>query len=53
MKPAEVYLVIREAKKYERERCAKLAERKAKSMGNGEGELFIARAIAKAIRKLR
>jgi hypothetical protein len=35
----------------ERERCAKIAERVAIEAGDGEGEIYIARKIADAIRR--
>lgn len=53
MKPAEIALAIREAKRHERERCARLAERKAWAIADGEGEVYVAKAIAKAIRRMR
>lgn len=38
------------AQQEERERCAKLAERIGSEMGGGDGEFYIARKIADAIR---
>lgn len=38
--------------KMERERCAKIAEEVAAEMGDGEGEIYIARKIADRIRAL-
>lgn len=37
----------------ERERCAKIAEQIASESGDGEGEIYIARKIADAIRGSR
>lgn len=53
MTPGEIAATIRDAKDRERERCARLAEKKARDMSGGEGEVYIAHAIAKAIRALR
>jgi len=41
---------IVEAAMIERERCAKIAERIAQETSDGEGEIYIARKIADAIR---
>lgn len=53
MKPADISIVVREARRQERERCARLAERIAQSSGDGEGEVYIAKKIARRIRRLR
>jgi len=37
---------------HERERCAKVADEIGSQVGEGEGEFYIARKIADAIRKL-
>jgi hypothetical protein len=48
---ADVNAAIERAVAKEHERCAKIAERVATEAGDGEGEFYIARKIADAIRR--